>query len=51
MSPPLALQLPLLPMNISHIHIDLVDKAQIVSLTHIDLGVTVLKQEIAAHVI
>lgn len=34
-------------MNIPHVHIDLVDKSRIVSLTRIDLGVTVLKQEIA----
>lgn len=30
-------------MNISHVHIHLVDKSGIVSLTHIDLGVSVEK--------
>lgn len=40
-----------LPMNISQIHTELEDESRTVSLTQIDSGVTVLKQEIAPHVI
>lgn len=50
-SPLVHVQSLLQPTNTSQVGIDLMDKSRIVSLTHIDWGVTVLKQEIAAHVI
>lgn len=49
-SPLLPPQPLLLPVNIYHVHIYLLDKSRIVSLIQIDLRVTVLKEEIAAHV-